>query len=70
MQTYKTDTNFGFGYAKIRLNGTELIEDYAISSRQHNGIFLDIFPFDTMPDNKILQIILLLTKRKDNFLKP
>lgn len=49
LQTAATDPAYAFGSAKIRLNGTALVEDYAVDSKQHNGIFLDIFPFDTMP---------------------
>lgn len=56
-QTCETDKGHGFGYAKIRLNGTVMKEDYAENSCQHNGIFLDIFPYDAMPQNKLLQKI-------------
>lgn len=49
LQTGQTDPAYAFGSAKIRLNGTALMEDYAANSKQHNGIFLDIFPFDVMP---------------------
>lgn len=56
-QTCETDKGHGFGYAKIRLNGTAMKEDYAENSCQHNGIFLDIFPYDAMPESKIKQKI-------------
>lgn len=52
LQTHETDEGYAFGYAKIRLNGTTLAEDYALGSKQHNGIFLDIFPYDDMPVGK------------------
>lgn len=57
LQTYNTDENYGFSFAKIRIDGTELIEDYAETSKQHNGVYLDIFPFDVMPDSIIKQKI-------------
>ncbi len=49
LQTAATDPAYAFASAKIRLNGTALVEDYAVGSKQHNGIFLDIFPYDTLP---------------------
>lgn len=54
-QNHVTDPSFGFAYSKIRIKGTSLVEDYAADSLQHNGIFLDIFPFDNMPENPVLQ---------------
>ena len=55
LQTYETDASYAFGYAKIRVNGTVLAEDYAVRSKQHNGVFLDIFPYDDMPSGKVQQ---------------
>lgn len=52
LQTAKTDLAFAHGFAKIRLNGTVLMEDYTEHSAQHNGVFLDIFPYDEMIDNR------------------
>lgn len=49
LQTEATDPAYAFTSAKIRLNGTALVEDYAADSKQHNGIFLDVFPYDTLP---------------------
>lgn len=54
LQTYCTDKAFAHGFAKIRLNGTILLEDYAEHSKQHNGIFLDVFPYDNMPENNFM----------------
>lgn len=51
LQTYQTDPAFAHGFAKIRINDTILMEDYTETSRQHNGIFLDVFPYDEMPEN-------------------
>lgn len=57
LQTVETDSYYGQGYLKIRLNGTSLVEDYAIGSKQHNGVFLDVFPYDAMPDKAFQQKI-------------
>ncbi|MDE6798044.1 MAG: LicD family protein [Ruminococcus sp.] len=53
LQTYKTDPYFGHGFFKIRIDNTILLEDYAEHSKQHNGIYLDVFPYDVMPDNRM-----------------
>lgn len=52
-QTYQTDEKYAHGFGKIRLNHTVLLEDYARNSGQHNGIYLDVFPYDIMPKNAI-----------------
>lgn len=54
LQTARTDPSFAHGFAKIRLNGTTLMEDYTEHSAQHNGVFLDIFPYDEMPDSALI----------------
>lgn len=60
-QSYETDDYYAFGYAKIRIKGTNLLEDYTEASKQQRGIFLDIFPYDDMPRNKLLQKIHYVT---------
>lgn len=55
LQTHGTDPSYAFCFAKIRLNGTTLAEDYAVHSEQHNGVYLDIFPYDDMPQGKLQQ---------------
>ena len=57
LQTDESDASYAFGYAKIRVNGTMLVQDYATHSKQHNGVFLDIFPYDDMPSGKAQQKI-------------
>ena len=51
LQTAETDPAYGFVFAKVRLNGTTMLEDYAVDSKQHNGIYVDIFPFETCPES-------------------
>lgn len=54
LQTPETDKDYFFGHAKIRLNGTtamkktEILEDY----EYHQGVFIDVFPMDSVPDKK------------------
>lgn len=53
LQTEDTEKNYCFAFAKIRLNGTKIIEDFSKNVPIHDGIFVDIFPFDRLPDNYI-----------------
>lgn len=47
------DNDYYIGHAQLRMNGTSaVILDQAISGyRFHMGIFIDIFPYDAIPDN-------------------
>ena len=55
LQTYETDKNMPFPYAKLRINGTIMRESASKNCKWNNGIFIDIFPFDGVPENKILR---------------
>lgn len=55
LQSHKTDKNCYFHYAKLRKEGTYFGEDKFEHTALHKGIFMDIFPLDYIPDNKILQ---------------
>ena len=52
-QTEHTDPGCHITFAKIRKNGTTAILDFEAPSRYryHQGIFLDIFPMDNLPDD-------------------
>lgn len=52
LQNWDNDSNFGLPFTKLRLNGTKYIEKNSSKVKCHNGIFIDIFPFDYIP-NKI-----------------
>ncbi|WP_025725316.1 LicD family protein [Acholeplasma granularum] len=51
LQTNQTDRHYGFGFAKIKINNTIFLEEITRKNNTHKGIFIDIFPFDNMPDN-------------------
>ena len=55
LQTYKTDCTYANIYAKIRLNGTEFLEPANMGVLSHKGIFIDIFPFDRISNNKYIR---------------
>lgn len=47
------DMGYGFAFAKIHLNDTEIVEDFSRNAKVHHGIFVDIFPYDNLPESKI-----------------
>lgn len=51
LQTWDTDENYPFSFGKLRLNNTHIMESFSSPSNSHDGIFVDIFPFDNAPDN-------------------
>ncbi|MBR3971705.1 MAG: LicD family protein, partial [Ruminococcus sp.] len=55
LQTHKTEKNCSFYYAKLRKNGTFFGEEKFGHRYFHKGIFIDIFPLDYIPENKVLQ---------------
>lgn len=50
-QIYATEKSTPFYFAKIRKNGTKFIENYCKELNINHGLFLDIFPFDNIPDD-------------------
>ncbi len=51
LQHYYTDTGMNLSYLKVRKNGTRFVEKVSMDVKWHQGIFVDIFPFDNAPDN-------------------
>jgi lipopolysaccharide cholinephosphotransferase len=49
LQTWETDSEYPFAFAKVRKKGTLFQETAAKNSKYHNEIFIDIFPYDTFP---------------------
>ena len=46
VQTFYTDKQYTRYIAKIRLNGTKMVESYLEKNKAHSGIYVDIFPLD------------------------
>lgn len=51
LQTPDTDKHAPFFFAKVRKNGTIFSESQFQHIDMHQGIFVDIFPFDMIPDD-------------------
>ena len=52
LQTYKTDTAYAMPFAKIRLGDTFFPEKgNGIKKLKYCGIYIDVFPFDSVPNN-------------------
>ena len=57
LQTPQTDPHVPFFFMKVRMNGTEFNEGTFRKLNIHQGIYVDIFPFDRMPENKRIEKI-------------
>lgn len=57
LQDYTTDKYYRWGYAKIRRNNTEFIRLGQERSKHHQGIFIDLFVVDNVPDKKMTRSI-------------
>lgn len=51
LQNQKTERYFPYLYTKIRLHGTEFITAYNEGRPFHKGLWLDVFPFDAIPND-------------------
>ena len=51
-QYNESDVNAPYTYAKLRLNDTIFSEYCNRNINMHQGIYIDIFPYDNMPDSK------------------
>jgi lipopolysaccharide cholinephosphotransferase len=57
VQHWKTEPKFPPSFAKIRLDGTYVTDTDCLSKEIHQGIFVDVFPFDDVPANFMLEKI-------------
>lgn len=53
LQTWDNEKEYGSPFAKVRLNDTLFVEKNSEKAKIHKGIYVDIFPFDNIPDNGI-----------------
>lgn len=48
IQTYKSDKNFIYNYAKVRNSNTTYIENFYVNHQINHGVWIDVFPLDGM----------------------
>lgn len=80
LQTWDNEVEYGSPFAKVRLNDTLFVERNSAQANIHKGIYVDVFPFDNIPDNpaqaRMQKIIttyykhLLLNKCRYNYVDP
>lgn len=57
LEWFGTEANTPFYFAKVKLNNTLFVEEMWRDMDIHHGIFVDIFPYDRIPDNPLLEKI-------------
>ena len=54
IQCIKTEPNTPFYFIKVRKDNTLFVQQEFKDIQMHHGIFVDIFPFDNIPNNHLL----------------
>lgn len=54
IQTIDTDPNYHLYFAKMRMNNTVFVEDSLQKTTGNDGFYIDIFPYDVIPDDDIV----------------
>lgn len=60
LQTHETDPSYPMSYAKIRNSKTTFIQSIVAHLYMNHGVYIDIFPLDGYPRNKVLGKIHML----------
>ena len=55
LEWFGTEENTPFYFAKVKRNNTLFVEEMWRHMDIHHGIFVDIFPYDRIPDNPLLE---------------
>ncbi|MCI5873701.1 MAG: LicD family protein [Clostridiales bacterium] len=63
LQTARTDSEYRWGYAKVRRKGTEYLRAGQEAIKCVSGVSIDIFIMDNIPDNNIMAGIYYLVRR-------
>ncbi|MEK4424091.1 LicD family protein [Solibacillus sp. FSL K6-1523] len=57
LQNFGDNQDFIFPFAKIRLNNTAYVDKDLAHLAIHHGLYIDVFPIDNIPENRLLQSI-------------
>lgn len=57
LQEHRTDSGYRVGYTRIRRNNTVYQRAGHEHMNYHQGVFIDIFILDNVPNNKILRVL-------------
>lgn len=57
LQTDENEKFYTFNFAKLRLNGTKVLESFSARVNTNQGIYIDIFPIDSVSDNAIKAMV-------------
>jgi lipopolysaccharide cholinephosphotransferase len=55
LQTSESDPDYFLCFAKIRVNGTKVLEASSIDCDMHHGAYIDIFPLDNIPESPAMR---------------
>ena len=55
LQEPRTDSNYRVGFSRMKRNNTIYIRTGQEDSKQHNGVQIDLFVLDNMPNNALLR---------------
>ena len=55
LQEYRTDKKYRWGYSKMRRNGTIFLREGQEHVKCNQGVFIDIFVYDSVPDQPIIR---------------
>ncbi len=53
LQEWRSDPTYAYPFGKIRINGTKFVESSVKNKDSHDGIFVDIFPYDKYPEGAV-----------------
>lgn len=51
LENWDTEDTFGLSFSKVKLNGTVFEENSIKNTNTHKGVFVDVFPYDCLPDD-------------------
>lgn len=60
IQTSENELYYAFAFGKIRLKNTVFVEEFSKNVPINNGIFVDVFPIDNLPNSKFKRKIYLI----------